>query len=172
MPAHRRAARGRGGPTSAPAVQSRRVHGSGGGEVVAAAFGCFNPKVVVPAVEAGWQVTSREAILEDRERAATAMLQRVVGDQPAGLDRVTELLRRAAAAARWEARPIFALARLPGRPARCRVASREGAPSLDNRLRSPVSDVRGGPQRSERGGQAVHLRKCSLAAVARLFRAV
>jgi hypothetical protein len=28
------------------------------GEVVAAAFGCFNPKVVVPAVGAGWQVTS------------------------------------------------------------------------------------------------------------------
>ena len=40
------------------------------GEVVAAAFGCFNPKVVVPAVEAGWQITSREAVLEARERGA------------------------------------------------------------------------------------------------------
>ena len=26
------------------------------GEVVAAAFGCFNPKVVVSAVAAGWQI--------------------------------------------------------------------------------------------------------------------
>ena len=42
------------------------------GEVVAAAFGCFNPKVVVPAVRAGWQVTSRAAILAARERGATA----------------------------------------------------------------------------------------------------
>ena len=42
------------------------------GEVVAAAFGCFNPKVVVPAVGAGWQVTSRAAILAARERGATA----------------------------------------------------------------------------------------------------
>jgi Helix-turn-helix family len=87
------------------------------GEVVAAAFGCFNPKVVVPSVEAGWQVTSRDAILEARERAATAMLQRVLGDQPEGLDRVTELLRRAAAAARWEARPIFGGLRSLGFPA-------------------------------------------------------
>jgi hypothetical protein len=55
------------------------------GEVVAAAFGCFNPKVVVPAVGAGWQITSREAILQARERAAAAMLQRTVGDQPEGL---------------------------------------------------------------------------------------
>jgi hypothetical protein len=77
------------------------------GEVVAAAFGCFNPKFVVPAVEAGWQITSREAILEARERAATAMLQRVLGDQPEGLDRVTDLLRRAAAVAPWEGHPIY-----------------------------------------------------------------
>ena len=55
------------------------------GEVVAAAFGCFNPKVVVPAVKAGWQIASREAILEARERGATAMLQRVLGDKPEGL---------------------------------------------------------------------------------------
>jgi hypothetical protein len=77
------------------------------GEVVAAAFGCFNPKLVVPAVEAGWRITSREAILEARERAATAMLQRVLGDQPESLRRVTDLLRRAAAAAPWEGRPIY-----------------------------------------------------------------
>jgi hypothetical protein len=65
------------------------------GEVVAAAFGCFNPKAVVPAV------TTREAILAAREQGATAMLRRVLGEKPEGLDRVTALLRRAADAAPW-----------------------------------------------------------------------
>ncbi len=74
------------------------------GEVVAAAFGCFNPKVVVPAIETEWQITSREAILDAGERAATAMLQRILGQQPEGLGRVTDLLRRGADAARWEGR--------------------------------------------------------------------
>ncbi len=77
------------------------------GEVVAAAFGCFNPKVVVPAVEAGWQITSREAVLEARERGATAMLQRVIGEQPDGHERITDVLRRAAEVAPWAGRPIF-----------------------------------------------------------------
>ncbi|KAF0957229.1 SCO6745 family protein [Rhodococcus sp. T7] len=77
------------------------------GEVVAAAFGCFNPKVLVPAVAAGWPITSREKILTAREQAATAMLTRVLGEQPDGLDRVTALLRRAADAAPWAGRPIY-----------------------------------------------------------------
>src|SRR3954453_6503682 len=47
------------------------------GAVVAAAFGCFNPRVLVPAVAAGWQIASRGAILQARERGATAILQRV-----------------------------------------------------------------------------------------------
>jgi hypothetical protein len=86
------------------------------GEVVAAAFGCFNPKAVVPAVTAGWQITSRQAILEARERAAAAMLQRVLGDQPEGLGRVTGLLRRAAAVAPWAARSIYGGLRSLGFP--------------------------------------------------------
>ena len=77
------------------------------GEVVAAAFGCFNPKAVIPAVEAGWQLTSRETILDAREQGATAMLQRILGDQPDGLSRTTELLCRAAAVAPWAGRPIY-----------------------------------------------------------------
>jgi hypothetical protein len=89
------------------------------GEVVTAAFGCFNPTVVVPAVRAGWQVTSREAILGARERAAAAMLQRVLGDKPEGLARVTGLLRQAADAAAWAGRPIYGGLRslgFPGHP--------------------------------------------------------
>lgn len=86
------------------------------GEVVAAAFGVFNPQVVVPAVAAGWQVTHREAILSARERGAIAMLQRVLGDQPEGLGRATDLLRRAAAAAPWAGRPIHSGLRSLGFP--------------------------------------------------------
>jgi hypothetical protein len=89
------------------------------GEVVAAAFGCFNPKVVVPAVRAGWQVTSRAAILAARERGATQMLRRVLGEEPEGLGRVTSLLRRAADAAAWTGRPIYGGLRslgFPGHP--------------------------------------------------------
>ena len=76
------------------------------GEVVAAAFGCFNPRVVVPAVAAGWQIAGRDAILDAREQGATRMLRRVLGDEPAGLDRVTDLLRRGAAATSWESHPV------------------------------------------------------------------
>jgi hypothetical protein len=87
------------------------------GEVVAAAFGCFNPKVVVPAVAAGWQITSREAILQARERSATEMLQRVLGEKPEGLDRVTTLLRRAGEAAPWAGHAMFSGLRSLGFPA-------------------------------------------------------
>ena len=86
------------------------------GEVVAAAFGVFNPKVVAPAVAAGWQITGREAILAAREKGATAMLRRVLGEQPDGLDRVTELLRRGADAAPWAGRPIYSGLRSLGFP--------------------------------------------------------
>jgi hypothetical protein len=71
------------------------------GEVVAAAFGCFNPKVVVPGVAAGWRIADRETILRAREQGATAMLKRVLGEEPDGLVRVTDLLRRAADSAPW-----------------------------------------------------------------------
>jgi hypothetical protein len=86
------------------------------GEVVAAAFGVFNPKVVVAAVAAGWQIASRDAILQAREQGATAMLARVLGEQPDGLARVTELLRRAADAAPRAGRPIYAGLRSLGFP--------------------------------------------------------
>jgi hypothetical protein len=90
------------------------------GEVVAAAFGCFNPKAVVPAVEKGRQIADREPILAAREKGATAMLARVLGDQPDGLARVTELLRRGADAARWKRTRSMgpALARFPRHSAR------------------------------------------------------
>jgi len=86
------------------------------GEIVATAFGCFNPKVVVPSVAAGWQVTDRVTILKAREQGSTAMLQRILGEQPEGLARVTTLLRRAADAAPWPARGVYSGLRSLGFP--------------------------------------------------------
>lgn len=77
------------------------------GEVVATAFGCFNPPIAVLAVAAGWQMVSREAILDARQRGAVQMLQRILGDHPEGLERVTDLLKRGVQAAPWAGRPIF-----------------------------------------------------------------
>ncbi len=74
-------------------------------EVIAAAFGCFNPAVVVPAVTAGWKIAHRKALLAAREQGATAMLARVLGEQPDGLARITQLLRRAADGAPWQVAP-------------------------------------------------------------------
>ena len=64
----------------------------------------------------GWQIGERETILEAREQGVTAMLRRVLGEQPAGLDRATTLLRRAVAAAPWAGRPIFCGLRSLGYP--------------------------------------------------------
>jgi len=86
------------------------------GPVVAAAFGVFNPRVVEPAVDAGWRITDRDTILAAREGVATDMLRRVLGDEPDGLARATELLRRAAASAPWAGHPIYGGLRSLGFP--------------------------------------------------------
>jgi hypothetical protein len=78
------------------------------GEVVAAAFGVFNPAVVVPAVARGWTLTDAATIGEVRTEGATAQLRRILGNRPDGLDRVTELLRRANRGLRPEGRPLYA----------------------------------------------------------------
>ncbi len=86
------------------------------GETVASAFGCFNPAVVLPAVAAGWKIARRDAILAAREKGATAMLRRVIGNDPKGLDRVTALLRRAADAAPWPGHAMYGGLRSLGFP--------------------------------------------------------
>ena len=89
------------------------------GEVVAAAFGVFNPTVVVPAVAAGWALTDAATICAARTAGATAQLRRILGDEPPGLARAGELLARAVAPLRPEGRPLYAgLASLglPGEP--------------------------------------------------------
>ncbi|MGH2684141.1 MAG: SCO6745 family protein [Actinomycetota bacterium] len=89
------------------------------GEVVVAAFGVFNPGIVIPAVEQGWEKTDAPTILAARQGGATESLRRILGDQPAGVDRATELLRRAGDAATGEGRPLFSGLRslgFPGEP--------------------------------------------------------
>jgi hypothetical protein len=84
------------------------VMGQVPGEVVAAAFAVFNPEVVVPCVQLGWSRTDAATICAARDDGAIAQLRRILGDEPAGLDRVNELLGRAVATLRPEGRPLFA----------------------------------------------------------------
>jgi len=78
------------------------------GEVVAAAFAVFNPQAVVPAVAHGWSLTDAATISQARTDGAVAQLHRLLGDEPAGLARVDELLARAVAPLRPEGRVLFA----------------------------------------------------------------
>jgi hypothetical protein len=84
------------------------VMGQVPGQVVAAAFGVFNPEVVVPYVTIGWTRTDAATICAARDAGAIDQLRRILGDEPEGLARVNELLARAVAALRPEGRPLFA----------------------------------------------------------------
>jgi hypothetical protein len=89
------------------------------GELVAATFGVFNPAVVVPCVDRGWMLTDADTIAAARLGGATSQLIRILGEQPDGLDRVTELLLAAGEPLRPEGRSLYAgvLAQgLPGDP--------------------------------------------------------
>src|SRR5579872_6101400 len=77
------------------------------GEVVAAAFGVFNPEVVIPSVSHGWTLTDAKTIEAARTDGAVAQLKRILGDDPAGLARATGLLERANEGLRPEGRPLF-----------------------------------------------------------------
>jgi hypothetical protein len=95
------------------------VMGQVPGELVAAAFGVFNPAVVVPAVAYGWTLTDAATICEARTAGATGQLERILGERPEGVERATELLARAVAPLRPEGRPLFAGLKslgLPGTP--------------------------------------------------------
>lgn len=93
--------------------------GQAPGELVAAAFGVFNPEVVVPAVSYGWTLTDAATIAEERLRGAVEQLVRLLGERPEGVDRAVELLQRATAPLEPWGRALFAgtLSQpLPGTP--------------------------------------------------------
>lgn len=86
------------------------------GDVIAAAFGVFNPEVVVPMVGAAWKIASAEQLLAARLEGARRSLSRMLGSPPDGCERATELLQRGAAAARGEGRHLFSGLRSLGWP--------------------------------------------------------
>ncbi len=93
--------------------------GQAPGELVAAAFGVFNPEVVVPAVAYGWALTDAATIAEERLLGAVDQLARLLGERPEGVDRAVELLQRATAPLEPWGRALFAgtLSQpLPGTP--------------------------------------------------------
>jgi hypothetical protein len=93
--------------------------GQAPGELIAAAFGVFNPEVVVPAVTYGWSLTDAATIADERLMGAVEQLRRLLGDRPDGIDRAVELLQRATAPLEPFGRALFAgtLSQpLPGEP--------------------------------------------------------
>lgn len=78
------------------------------GEVVAAAFGVFNPDVVVPSVALAWTRTDATTIREARADGAVGQLRRLLGTSPADLGRARALLERAADAVQIAGRPLAA----------------------------------------------------------------
>jgi hypothetical protein len=89
------------------------------GEVIAAAFGVFNPEVVVPAATLGWSLTDAATICAARTAGATAQLVRVLGETPDRVGEARDLLARAVERLRPEGRPLFGGIRslgLPGNP--------------------------------------------------------
>ncbi|HEY9555920.1 MAG TPA: hypothetical protein VIR58_04250 [Acidimicrobiales bacterium] len=93
-----------------PAYFSSRgsVMGQVPGEVVASAFGVFNPAVVVPAVTYGWTITDAASICAARTDGAVGQLRRILGEAPEGIDRAVELLHKATDGLRPEGKPLFA----------------------------------------------------------------
>jgi hypothetical protein len=95
------------------------VMGQVPGEVVAAAFGVFNPEAVVPAVTYGWTKVDATTICAARTAGAVGQLTRILGPQPDGLDRASALLGQAVEPLRPEGKPLYAGLRslgLPGDP--------------------------------------------------------
>ncbi len=93
--------------------------GQAPGELVAAAFGVFNPEVVVPAVAYGWSLTDAATIADERLAGAVDQLRRLLGDHPEGIERAVELLTRATDPLRPDGRALFSgtLSQpLPGEP--------------------------------------------------------
>jgi hypothetical protein len=95
------------------------VMGQVPGEVVAAAFGVFNPAVVIPLVAQGWGHTDAATVCDARTEGAVGQLRRILGDSPAGVDRANDLLACAVEPLRPEGRPLYggqASLGLPGEP--------------------------------------------------------
>jgi hypothetical protein len=78
------------------------------GAVAAALVAPMCPRRAAPAVDEAWRATDPGTLLAARLRAATAHLERVLGPEPAGVDRAVDLLRPVVESAPAEGHPLFA----------------------------------------------------------------
>jgi len=86
------------------------------GEMVVAAFGVFNPDLVIPSVNHAWSITDAPTILAAREQGAVASLDHILGGVPDGSKEATDILKRGAEAATGEGRALFSGLRSLGFP--------------------------------------------------------
>jgi hypothetical protein len=77
-------------------------------DVVAAAFGVFEPGIVVAGVRHGFSLTDADRIFAVRRAGAVAQLTRILGPPADPVVRAGTLLERAVANLRPEGRPLFA----------------------------------------------------------------
>lgn len=84
------------------------VLGQVSGQVIAAAFGVFNPAVVVPAVEYGWSLTTAAEICAARDEAAIGQLSRVLGDDPPEAAQLVDTLGAVSGSLPVAGRPLYA----------------------------------------------------------------
>jgi len=84
------------------------VMGQVSGNVVASAFGVFKPEVVAPAVSRGWELTDAPSVCSARDEGALGQLERILGPEPDGLARVSELLATATEPLHTAGRPLAA----------------------------------------------------------------
>ncbi len=81
------------------------------GEVVAATFYNFNPALVVPQVNDGWQKTTPQAATEARNQTVMQALTRLLADENGNLpdvSRAVALTRKACEGLKNDGRPLFA----------------------------------------------------------------
>jgi hypothetical protein len=79
--------------------------GKPSGQLVVATFGVFNPAIVIPPVDAAWQITDPASVLDARERGATDGLRRMLGD--ADTKRIVAILRPAMESVDYAGRGLF-----------------------------------------------------------------
>ncbi|HET6875537.1 MAG TPA: hypothetical protein VFH70_12195 [Acidimicrobiales bacterium] len=84
------------------------VMGQVPGQLVAAAFGVFNPSVVVPAVTTGWGLIDAATIEAARTRGALGQLRRILGESPADVGKLATSLESASSALPLEGHPLYA----------------------------------------------------------------
>jgi helix-turn-helix protein len=75
------------------------------GEVVTAAFGVFNPAIVIPAVTQGWTKTDPSGVLDARSDGITQALRRILGE--ADPSRIVQILRGVMESVDYAGRTLF-----------------------------------------------------------------